>query len=96
MSNTPPNDAPSRAPRPGNAQKRMLAGLVCFGLGLLLAAGGVVVVILSALDSAVLGAVLGVLAALVGIAVNFTGLVLLYRALTGSISKDPGSSEPTP
>jgi hypothetical protein len=74
----------------------MLTGLICFGLGLLLAAGGVVVVILSLIDSNLLGIILGVLAALVGIAVNFTGLVLLYRALTGSISANPGRPDDTP
>jgi uncharacterized BrkB/YihY/UPF0761 family membrane protein len=94
MSTPPSNDAAAGTPR--QAHKRTIVGLICFGLGLLVVAGAVIVMILSLIEANPIGLVPGILGALVGIALNFTGLVLLYRALTGATAKNRGGSDVTP
>ncbi|MFU8947623.1 hypothetical protein ACLRGF_12930 [Mycetocola zhadangensis] len=96
MSNTPPDHEAGRSHRPRSASKRMLVGLVFFGLGLLLVAAGVVAVFLSMVNSTVIGVIAGLVGAVAGIVLNFTGLVLLYRAITGSAPQNPDASDDTP
>lgn len=74
----------------------MLIGLLCFGGGLLLVAAAVVFVLLQLVEANPIALIPGILVALIGIAVNFTGLVLIYRAMTGAAPKDPGKPDDTP
>ncbi len=68
--------------------RRMIVGLICFGGGLLLVAVSVVFTVLQLIESNPIALVPGIIAAVIGIAVNFTGLVLIYRAMTGTAPKD--------
>lgn len=57
--------------------------MVAFGAGLLLLAGGILLGIRGLLTGDVASGLVGILLVLVGIGVNITGLVLLYRGATG-------------
>ncbi|WP_146188160.1 hypothetical protein [Mycetocola zhujimingii] len=94
MSNTPPD--PPSSPQPDRARRRMLTGLICFGGGLLLVASAVVFVLVQLVESNPVALIPGILVALIGIAVNFTGLVLIYRAITGTTPKDRSERDDTP
>ena len=61
----------------------VVAGIVCFGIGLLILAGGVLLCLLWFLTLNPMSLVIGIPLALVGLGVNATGLVLLYRGATG-------------
>ena len=61
---------------------KTVLGIVCFGGGLLVLASGILLALRWLLDGDAVALLVGILLALIGIAINATGLVLLYRGVT--------------
>ena len=61
----------------------VVVGIVCFGIGLLVLAGGVLLCLLWFLTMNPMSLFFGIPLALIGFGVNVLGLVLLYRGVTG-------------
>ncbi|WP_411719648.1 hypothetical protein [Mycetocola sp.] len=69
-------------PPPRMFSRATLTGVVCFGIGLLVVAGGVLLAAQWLFAGDVVALFVGLLLVFVGIATNITGLVLLYRGAT--------------
>jgi len=77
----------TRASRP-----RLASGILTFGVGMLLAAAGIVGVLIGAVSGPGWLIAAGIGALIVGLGVAFLGMVLLYRALVAPAS----GPRPTP
>lgn len=77
---TPPAQ-PSEHPRVFTVTT--VLGGVCFGAGLLALVAGILLAMRGLLTGDAASGLVGILLVLVGIGVNITGLVLLYRGATG-------------
>ena len=62
---------------------KTIVGVVCFGAGLLILVTGILLVLAWLFTANPWSIVLGIPLALVGVGLNATGLVLLYRGVTG-------------
>ncbi|MET4639232.1 hypothetical protein [Mycetocola sp. 2940] len=81
MSSENSDAAPPPHP-PHMFSRATLLGVVCFAVGLLAVAGGVVLTATGLVTASPVNILLGLLVALVGIGINITGLVLIYRGVT--------------
>jgi formate/nitrite transporter FocA (FNT family) len=59
-----------------------LVGVVCFGVGLLIVAGGVLLAAQWLFTGDIVPLIVGLLLVIVGVTTNIAGLVLLYRGAT--------------
>ncbi|MET0715860.1 MAG: hypothetical protein ABWY57_13185 [Mycetocola sp.] len=76
-------DNPDAAPPPPRLFSRgTLIGVACFGAGLLIVAGGILLAAQWFFAGDVVALFVGLLLVFIGIATNITGLVLLYRGAT--------------
>jgi hypothetical protein len=88
-------DAATPPPAPRTFSRATLIGLACFAAGLLLVAGGVILVVHWFLSGTTASILVGLLLVLVGIATNITGLMRLYRGVvrpgsaTGNDDRNP-------
>jgi hypothetical protein len=73
-----------------------LIGVACFGAGLLVVAGGVLLAAQWIFAGDVVALFVGLLLVFVGIATNITGLVLLYRGATRPSHGTDGQQDRTP
>ncbi|MCU1560148.1 MAG: hypothetical protein JWP90_1101 [Mycetocola sp.] len=71
-----------------------LLGAGCFGIGLLVVAGGMLLAAQWLFNGDVALLVVGLLLVIVGIATNITGLVMLYRGVTRPGNEPGGGTEP--
>lgn len=80
MSPENPDAAPPSPPH--MFSRATLLGVVCFAVGLLAVAGGVVLAATGLFTANPVNILVGLLLVLVGIGINITGLVLIYRSVT--------------
>ena len=73
----------SQAEHPRLLTSSVAIGIVCFGVGLLVLAGGVLLCLLWFITMNPMSLFFGIPLALIGFGVNVLGLVLLYRGVTG-------------
>ena len=81
-------DPPAPTEHPRVFSSTTILGVICFGAGLLVLAVGILLALAFVVTANPLSIVGGVVLALVGIGVNITGLVLLYRGATGSEARN--------
>jgi hypothetical protein len=88
---SPENQDAASPPPPRLFSRGTLIGVACFGAGLLVVAGGVLLAAQWFFAGDLVALFVGLLLVFVGIATNITGLVLLYR---GATRPAPGAEPP--
>jgi len=82
------NDTGSEPAQPATraSRPRLLVGILTFGFGMLLTAGGIVAVLIGAVQGPAWLIAVGIGGVIIGLGLAFLGMVLLYRALVAPAS----------
>jgi hypothetical protein len=83
VSHENPDPHPPDEQHPRMFSSTTIVGLICFALGLLTLATGILLAVRWLIAADATAALIGALLIVIGIGVNITGLVLLYRGVTG-------------